>query len=261
MSNNKNNGATILKNIITIVAIIIVCVLGFNTFFNKKTTQTDSQTDAPKTQTTTTTNATLDWNENTAPNYYAITGKSDFEPKSLEIQPGNYQIWKDDQNRPSLVTGNITYKMRDEGTRRERDNLPNPLGWPKNKQVTIAFSDGTEYHGWLFNRSHLLAKSLGGPDTKDNLVTGTRTQNVGNNNEDGGMGHTETEARDWLDKNKNGTILYEVEPIYVENEIIPRVVAVDIKSSDGQIDEHVITYNAAKGFEIDYLTGDWKQVA
>ena len=258
MANKTNNFLNFAKKMAIIVVLIILCAIEIN---NLITNNKQEQTNNTPTSTSNTNIDELVWDETIAPNYYVITGPADFENESLNVKEGTYELWQDDLGRPSLVTGNINYSMRKDGAERDRNNLPNPLGWPKNKQVEITFADGTIYHGWLFNRSHLLAKSLGGPDTKQNLVTGTRTQNVGNNNEDGGMGHTETEAREWLDKNKDGTILYEVEPLYVNNDPIPRAVAVDIKTSDGTIDEHCITYNYAKGFDIDYATGEWKEAA
>lgn len=203
--------------------------------------------------------ANLSWDETRAPNYVERTGSAEFENETTSLTKGTYQTHADDMGRPSLVTANIDNDMAQEGSSRKRDDLPNPLGWPKNKEVDIEMCDGT-YHGWLFNRSHLLAKSLGGPDTKENLVTGTRCQNVGSNDGTGGMGLPETLARNWLKNHKDGTIYYEVEPNYVNDEPIPRTVSVDIKTSDNEIDAHFVTYNCAKGFEIDYKTGTWKQL-
>lgn len=241
---------------ITLIAAAIALAMQLGLIKN-----TDLQNQAPATSVAYVDSSDLNWSETIAPNYYRVTSAADFEDVTLKTKPGTYQTFSDDLGRPTLVAANINQTMRASGTARERKYLPDPLGWPRNAQVEIQFSDGTIYHGWLFNRSHLLAKSLGGPDTADNLVTGTRTQNVGNNDEDGGMGHTETIARRHLDQNPDSTILYEVEPLYAGNEIIPRAVAVDIRSDDGAIDEHVITYNAAKGFDIDYATGAWSEAA
>ena len=199
------------------------------------------------------------WSEEAAPNYFLVTGGADIEEETLGMDKGTYRIMKDESGRPDLVIACVDAPMREAGAERKRDRLPDPLGWPKNKEVEIEFANGTTYHGWLFNRSHLLAKSLGGPDTKENLVTGTRTQNVGDNDENGGMGHTESEARAWLDQHPDGYVLYEVDPVYEGDEVIPRTVEVDIRTSDGSIDEHVVTYNVAKGYVIDYATGEWRK--
>lgn len=103
----------------------------------------------------------------------------------------------------------------------------------------------------------MIAKSLGGKDELENLVNGTRMQNVGMNDSSnpGGMAYTETIARDWLDKNPDGTIQYVATPVYEGNEIMPRSVFVDIKTSDGSINQHVEVFNTAYGYTIDYSTG------
>src|SRR5699024_5588248 len=54
-------------------------------------------------------------------------------------------------------------------------SLPDPAGWPENNsEVDIPaledVSDSRNYHGWMMNRSHLVADSLGGPEEVENLV-------------------------------------------------------------------------------------------
>ena len=219
--------------------------------------QTEAQPQAQPQAQVSTTSDELTWNEAAAPNYVATTGPASLENATLSLASGTYETHADELGRPSMVSANVTPEMATAGAKRKRSELPNPLGWPKNAEVDIQMADGT-YHGWLFNRSHLLAKSLGGPDTADNLVTGTRCQNVGNNDGSGGMGMPETAARNWLNRNPEGSLFYEVEPHYVGSEPIPRTVSVDVKTSDGSIDNHYVTYNAAKGFTIDYATGAWQ---
>lgn len=201
--------------------------------------------------------STTEWTESIAPNYVVQVGKAQFESSIAE---GHYTTETDSLKRPTYVIGNVTYRMMREGSERERENLPKPTGWPKNAEVDIELSNGDIYHGWFWNRSHLLAKSLGGPDTKDNLVPGTRMQNVGNNDGTGGMAYTETKVRNYLKKHKNVTVLYEVTPVYVANELIPRTCIIDIQSSDYKLDEEVIVYNAQKGYIIDYNTGTWNKI-
>lgn len=124
--------------------------------------------------------------------------------------------------------------------------------------MTITNPDGSVYNGYLFNRSHLVAKSLGGQNRIENLVCGTRTQNVGDNTgQDGGMAHTEVLARDWLDAHPGGTVWYCATPVYMGSELLPRSVIVDVRSSDGTLDQEVEVYNTAYGFTIDYATGEY----
>lgn len=65
------------------------------------------------------------------------------------------------------------------------DNLsvkskPRRLDWkPNHVKYKIEWLNGLSYVGDFWNRSHLIADSLGGDALRVNAVTGTRTQNVG----------------------------------------------------------------------------------
>lgn len=205
-----------------------------------------------------------EWNPSTAPEYYIIAGQAvrsalDTAPKA----PGVTYAGVDANGRVGRASALISKQMRDEGSKRKRNDLPDPAGYKGNNQrVEIpAVGGGKPYKGYFYNRSHMVAKSLGGEDELENLVTGTRMQNVGMNDSSnpGGMAFTETEARDWLDKNPTGTIQYVVTNAYVGSEIMPRSTFVDIRSSDGSIDQHVEVFNAAMGYTIDYNTGKWSK--
>ena len=158
------------------------------------------------------------------------------------------------------VAALVTPEMARAGSEREREDISDvdPSGWGHNAEVDIAMPDGSTYHGYLYNRSHLLAKSLGGADAAENLVTGTRTQNVGDNRgQDGGMAYTEGLARDWLRENPDGTVYYSATPVYAGAELVARSVIVDVRSSDGALDLEVEVFNAASGYDIDYATGEF----
>jgi DNA-entry nuclease len=135
-----------------------------------------------------------------------------------------------------------------------------PSGWGHNEKVDIDLPDGSTYHGYLFNRSHLIAKSLGGSEVVENLITGTRTQNVGANDGRGGMAYPETLARNWLRDNTEGSVWYSATPVYEEDELVPRSVIVDLRSSDGSLDLELEVYNAAQGYRIDYSDGTFSRV-
>lgn len=197
------------------------------------------------------------WDASLAPDFVTTTGRAQPSERALSMRPGDVSYDTDELGRPVESVGNITYRMCREGSDRERNDLPNPVGWPRNAEVTIRFPRGGTYHGWLWNRSHLLAKSLGGDDVRDNLVAGTRCQNVGRNDGDGGMAYPETLARTWLSKNRDKTLIYSARPVYVGSEPIPRSVIVDMLSSDATIDAQYIIYNAAPGFTIDYEGATW----
>lgn len=88
-------------------------------------------------------------------------------------------------------------------------------------------------------------------------MTGTRFQNVGEDNQ-GGMAYAETIARDWLESAPAGSyIYYAATPVYVGDELVPRSVYVDMLSSDGTVNEHVEVFNVSgdDGYSVDYSTG------
>jgi DNA-entry nuclease len=133
-------------------------------------------------------------------------------------------------------------------------------GKSNNRESTIALVGKTKvYHGYFYNRSHLVADSLGGAPSKKNLITGTRMQNVGDNSaHPGGMAYAESKVRSYMKQHQNVTTAYYVQPVYQGDEIVPRGVTIDMRSSDNHIDEHVIVWNYANGHTIDYHTGAWQ---
>lgn len=154
-------------------------------------TQTDMQAD------TATPGASNAWDESVAPNYYAVDGPAVI-PSDMPIKNVSY-AGVNAAGQVGAVTSRVTHAAMVSGSQRERDDMLDPAGWDDNEKVSIELVGGRVYHGYLFNRSHLLAKSLGGTETLANLITATRTQNVGSNNAGGtgmgGMAYTEQLAR------------------------------------------------------------------
>lgn len=203
------------------------------------------------------------WIEEEAPNYYKVVGEAE-----QDTFPGYNNVMTnklDDLQRTQAVSAMINYKMvkKSAGWREDFKSGDNPSGWPvKNKETTIITPNGNEYHGWFWNRSHLVADSLGGHAVRENAITGTRMQNVGanDNKNPGGMAYIETKVRNFLYENKDQQVYYKAEPIYKDDELIPRAVIVDALSDDKTINERVIVYNAAKGYEINYHNGEFTKV-
>lgn len=198
------------------------------------------------------------WDESESPNYVRLVGPAVID---RELEPGQVAYaGLDALGRTGQVRACITSEMMARGRSRERsDDLPDPSGWPRhNSRVEVALPNGRTYRGWMWNRCHLLAKSLGGSDEVDNLVCGTRMLNVGANDGQGGMDMYETAIRDWLDAYPSVTVQYVATPLYVGNELLPRSVVVDVRSSDGHIDEELETYNACLGYAIDYANGTFE---
>lgn len=172
----------------------------------------------------------------------------------------------DSRGRAQGAYGMISYENYADYKKRGRHDInDDPAGWGGNKQVTIVGVgvDGEEerYHGWMYNRSHLIADSLGGHPEIDNLITGTRMQNVGWNDGTGGMGYIEDKIRDFVKDNHDCDVYYSVEPnYYSDNELIPKTVTVDARSCNNEINERIAVYNVAPGYEIDYTNGKFTKV-
>jgi DNA-entry nuclease len=205
------------------------------------------------------------WSNDIAPNYYKVTGKAVLPDDPVAAGTVDYQ-GIDGLGRTGYAHGNLTYDMYEKsaGWRAKFDaDVSGVSGWyadgrSNNHETTIALDNGRSYRGYFYNRSHLIADSLGGASSRKNIITGTRTQNVGDNSANpGGMAFTETEVRNLLKANHGATVLYYVNPIYFGNEIVARGATVDVRSSDGSIDQHVVVWNYANGHAIDYNTGRW----
>jgi DNA-entry nuclease len=197
--------------------------------------------------------------------YYTVTGpaqRTHTPPKAglVEYCP------LDQLRRPTCAYGELTSSQRQQAEAAGRQPITvNPPGWAHNRTVTIPALQGVTgsktYRGFFWNRSHLVADSLGGAATAQNLVTGTRTQNVGSTQADGqyagGMAFTEAQARKYLTTHNGDAcpLYYAATPVYTGIELIPRTVTVDIQACDRTIDEHVEVANTAAGWTIDYSTG------
>lgn len=202
-----------------------------------------------------------EWDINTAPNGYLVHGPAIV---TYDPEPGEYvYTGLDDLGRTITAYACITPAdfTREQGEERETfgSDADKISGWGYNKKVKLHFPSGKEYNGYFYNRSHLIADSLGGTPNRENLITGSRFQNVGENN-GGGMGYAETKARKWLETaGADETLYYAVTPVYRDfDELVPRSVYVDMKSSDGEIDEHIEVFNVSgdPAYDINYITGE-----
>ena len=202
------------------------------------------------------------WDAISAPDYYRVDGRA-IEAYQLTEGQITYN-GLDELGRTTWAGGILTGQMRADAKARGRQDFnaecDKITGWGYNDKVVIPSTNGgKDYRGYMFNRSHLVADSLGGDPLRENLITGTRCQNVGNNDNSGGMAYTEEMAREYLDSNPNGSIYYAATPVYDGDEMVPRSVYVDIKSDDGSIDEHVEVYNVAMGYTVNYATGEFSE--
>ncbi|PCS00913.1 hypothetical protein RT41_GL000703 [Lactococcus fujiensis JCM 16395] len=189
-------------------------------------------------------------------NYYWENGQaklSGFE----SLHSGQYSFSSDGQGRSSVARAVLNdSEFKNSQGSRQGDPLAPPY-WPTNSKTEISFAlTGRTYHGYLYNRSHSIADSLLGVasyTSKFNFTTGTRSQNVGAN-QNGGMRFPEELVENYwrAHPNTSNTVSYQTRPVYYRDEVIPRGSIVDIKSSDNKIDVEIIVINSAEGISIDY---------
>lgn len=121
-----------------------------------------------------------------------------------------------------------------------------PTGW---QSVRYDFVDGES----LYNRCHLLGFQLTGENANErNLITGTRYMNTE------GMLPFEEAIDDYIEATGNH-VLFEVVPLYAENNLVAHGVHMQARSieDDGRgISFNVFCYNVQPGVDIDYATGD-----
>lgn len=218
-----------------------------------------------------------EWVPSESPNYYRIVE----EPVAIDVSvKAGHVVYAgiDELGRTGRVTANIIYDMVSESAGWRAGFAPDAdsiSGWGHNFKAEIPLYCGGTYNGWFWNRSHLLADSLGGYNhvyredgsldkeaslsERRNLITGTRMQNVGTNNVGGsgygGMAYFERMAVDYMYAHPTCSIWYSAEPLYEGDETIPRSVYIKVKSCDGGLDVQGEVYNTAAGYTIDYRTG------
>ena len=205
----------------------------------------------------------MKWDKKVAPNYYVVVGNAEIDYDNFG-GPGSITYSSvDSLGRAQTAYGHLNYNLvngeksqkREEFSNKQEDLL---AGWQyltngRNPKVVIKSTTSTKkiYDNRMYNRSHLIADSLGGKATKENAITGTRTQNVGEDNH-GGMAYMESILRKFFKEKTDVTVYYQVKPLYNGNELLPRSVEVNVKASDGSIDQKIIVYNTANGYNIDY---------
>ena len=134
---------------------------------------------------------------------------------------------------------------------RESIGMIKPSGW---KTAKYDFVDGK----YLYNRCHLIGFQLAGENANEkNLITGTRFLNVE------GMLPFENMVADYL-KETNNHVLYRVTPVFKDNELVARGVTIEgysVEDHGEGIQFYVYCYNNQPKIEINYQTGDSKEIA
>lgn len=152
----------------------------------------------------------------------------------------------DSMNRVQVARAFLTPDFyRGSEDRAEESNISNikPTGW-KNKKVD---------NQYIYNRSHLIgyAFSKDNVDVPQNLMTGTRDFNA---NTTWGMLKYEDMVRDAIKQGES--IMYEVRPIFIGNELVARGVQIRATSYGSEtLDFNVFIYNVQDNLNINYLDG------
>lgn len=196
-----------------------------------------------------------------ASDYYVVesTGNAIFSD-ACPRSGFNYEGIIDDEGRVGSACAVLTREVFMAEKSQDRDKISHliPAGFTGNKKVDLYDPQGKVYKtDWFYNRSHLIADSLGGEGSLDNLITGTRPQNSGYSEGSGGMQYLEMKISKYLESTKGCPVTYEVTPNYSPGEIVPRTVTVNAASCDNSINETVTVFNDAAGYTIDYTTGEW----
>lgn len=208
-----------------------------------------------------------DYNSNgsASADFYTVTGQAEL---NFNPAPSEYVYMPlDELGRTTGSYARITAHDRelaktDAHPEFAKNQPADPSGWGHNGKVEWTFPDtGKQARGYFWNRSHLIADSLGGATVINNWVTGTRVQNVGKNDQSGGMAFTEEQVRNFLDDPANAScdVYYSAIPNYQGDELVPRTVTVDVKTCDDSINERVVVDNVMPGYSINYATGDYKK--
>ena len=177
--------------------------------------------------------------------------KGDPNPERAKhmYQPGNAgQITycePDAYNRPTCAYGLLTQANIQAGANYQRTEITiDPTGW------------STQNPEWL--KTPLISPALGGDIQKNNLIPVTRIYRKS-------LDEIEQKAKDYISNPGNAQcpLYYAVTPSYVDDELIPRTVTVDIESCDHVLSERHTLYNVTVFYStqeaINYRTGEiWK---
>lgn len=152
----------------------------------------------------------------------------------------------DAYNRPTCAYGLLTQANIQAGANYQRTDITiDPTGWPSQNPQLL--------------KTPLISPALGGDIQKNNLIPATR---IYHKDLDG----IEQKAKDYVSNPGNAQcpLYYAITPSYVDDELIPRTVTIDIESCDHVLSERHTIYNVTTFYStaeaINYHTGEiWKR--
>lgn len=151
----------------------------------------------------------------------------------------------DAYGRPTCAYGLLTQANVQAGANYQRTEITiDPTGW------------STQNPEWL--KTPLISPALGGDIQKNNLIPATRIYRKS-------LDEIEQKAKDYVSNPGNAQcpLYYAITPSYVNDELIPRTVTIDIESCDHVLSERHTLYNVTVFWStqeaINYRTGEiWK---
>lgn len=182
--------------------------------------------------------------------YVEINGNKPFFTKN-ELSTSSYEYYSDldELGRCSVCYACIGQEIMPT-EERGPIGMVKPSGW---HTVKYDFIDGK----YLYNRCHLIGYQLAGENANEkNLITGTRYLNVE------GMLPFENEVADYVEQTNNH-VMYRVTPIFENENLLANGVlmeAYSVEDSGEGVCFNVYCYNAQPNVEIDYKTGNNKEI-
>ena len=246
MSKKNNKRIKLLQKLISILAVILITILGYVNA-NPSTTNSTSELSSA------TSNSIIDLSsipEYSSSPYVEINNnipyftESDYTTEAFE----KYSDWVD--GRSGVSFANICKETMPKSGEKRGDisSAKNLSGWVQKKY------DNLIKDKYLYNRCHLIGWQLSSENANEkNLITGTRYLNTE------GMLPFENMVAEYIKSTRNKHVLYRVTPIFEGSNRLASGVemeALSVEDKGKSICFNVYCYNVQPGIVIDYATGN-----
>lgn len=246
MSKKNNKRIKLLQKLISILAVILITILGYVNA-NPSTTNSTSELSSA------TSNSIIDLSsipEYSSSPYVEINNnipyftEGDYTTEAFE----KYSDWVD--GRSGVAFANICKETMPKSGEKRGDisSVKNLSGWVQKKY------DNLIKDKYLYNRCHLIGWQLSAENANEkNLITGTRYLNTE------GMLPFENMVAEYIKSIRNKHVLYRVTPIFEGSNRLASGVemeALSVEDKGKSICFNVYCYNVQPGIVIDYATGN-----
>lgn len=246
MSKKNNKRIKLWQELISILAVILITILGYVNA-NPATTNSTSELSSA------TSNSIIDLSsipEYSSSPYVEINNnipyftESDYTTEAFE----KYSDWVD--GRSGVAFANICKETMPKSGEKRGDisSVKNLSGWVQKKY------DNLIKDKYLYNRCHLIGWQLSAENANEkNLITGTRYLNTE------GMLPFENMVAEYIKSTRNKHVLYRVTPIFEGSNRLASGVemeALSVEDKGKSICFNVYCYNVQPGIVIDYATGN-----